>query len=247
MAHIEYVTVDQMPALCETRQEVYTVTNTFGGLVMLDLDALTRAVGSLDEEKVLSILRDFADSNPTEHQATEALTACQKGMELVGELFEKGDYYIGDLIFSGEILTSAVGLLKPVIGEKSGDAIGKIVLGTVHGDLHDIGKKIFKSMAEAAGFDVIDLGIDVPVEVFVEKVREVQPEIVGLSGVLTLAISSMKDTIDGLAAAGLRDKIKVVVGGACASHDTMVVAGADAWSTNAAETVDVCLNWIKNA
>jgi len=214
---------------------------------MFDLHTLTQAVGSLDEEKVLSMLHDFADSGPTEHEATAALTACQDGMEIVGDMFEKGDYFIGDLIFSGEILTAAVNLLKPVIGAKSDETIGKIVLGTVHGDMHDIGKKIFKSMAEAAGFDVYDLGIDVPVEVFVEKVREVRPEIVGLSGVLTLAINSMKDTVEGLAAAGLRDGLKIVVGGACASHDTMVVAGADAWSTNAAETVDVCLGWVKKA
>jgi methanogenic corrinoid protein MtbC1 len=212
---------------------------------MFDLNALTQAVGNLEEEKVLSMLRDFVDSGPTEHDAMSALTACQDGMQIVGGLFEKGEYFIGDLIFSGELLTGAVKVLKPVIGTKSDQAVGKIVLGTVHGDLHDIGKNIFKSMAEAAGFDVFDLGIDVPVEAFVEKVREVKPDIVGLSGVLTLAINSMKDTIVGLSAAGLRDNVKVAIGGACASHDAMIVTGADAWSTNAAGTVDVCLNWVK--
>ena len=212
---------------------------------MFDLQALTQAVGDLDEEKVLSMLRSFVAAGPTEHDAKNALAACQSGMEIVGKLFEKGEYFIGDLIFSGELLTGAVNVLKPIIGAKSGKAVGTIVLGTVHDDLHDIGKNIFKSMAEAAGFDVYDLGIDVPVETFIEKVREVQPDIVGLSGVLTLAINSMKDTVTGLREAGLRDKVKITIGGACASHDAMVVSGADAWSTNAAESIDVCLNWVR--
>jgi len=214
---------------------------------MLDLLTLTQAVGELDEEKSLSMLSDFVAGDPTEASAYEALEACQNGMVIVGDLFEKGEYFIGDLIFSGELLTRSVELLKPVIGTTGGREVGKIVLGTVHDDLHDIGKNIFKSMAEAAGFKVYDLGTDVAVEVFVNKVREIQPEIVGLSGVLTLAINSMKDTVDGLVEAGLRDSVMITIGGACASYDAMVVTGADAWSTNAAESVDVCLNWVKNA
>ena len=212
---------------------------------MLDLQTLTKAVGELDEEKTLSMLSDFVAGDPTEASAYDALVACQNGMVIVGDLFEKGEYFIGDLIFSGELLTGAVNLLKPIIGAKNDAEVGKIVLGTVHGDLHDIGKNIFRSMAEAAGFKVFDLGTDVAVEVFVEKVREIKPEIVGLSGVLTLAISSMKDTVDGLVEAGLRDSVKISIGGACASYDAMVVAGADAWSTNAAESVEVCLSWVK--
>jgi len=219
----------------------------FGGFHMLDLQMLTQAVGDLDEEKVLSMLRGFVAEGPTEAEARDALAACQRGMEVVGELFEKGDYFIGDLIFSGELLTRAVSELKPVVGEKSPLSVGRIVIGTVHDDLHDIGKNIFKSMAEAAGFKVYDLGIDVPVDTFVEKVRDIRPDIVGLSGVLTLAINSMKDTIDGLREAGLRDKVRIIIGGACASRDAMVVSGADAWSTNAAESIDECLKWVKKA
>ena len=211
---------------------------------MLDLKALTEALGDLDENRVLSILGDFAAAGPSEAEAKDAIVACQKGMEIVGERFETGEYFVGDLIFAGELLTQAVNQLKPVIGAKSEQKAGKIVLGTVHGDLHDIGKNIFKSMAEAAGFEVFDLGIDVPASAFVEKVKEVKPEIVGLSGVLTLAIGAMKDTVDALQAAGLRDSLKTTIGGACASKDAMVVVGADAWSTNAAESVNVCLGWV---
>ncbi|MDU7027183.1 MAG: cobalamin-dependent protein [Clostridiales bacterium] len=214
---------------------------------MLDLTMLTKALGELDEEKVLFMLNAFATDNPTKEEASKAIEACQKGMAIIGDQFETGDYYVGDLMFAGEVLSEAIKILEPIIGSDSGDKVGKIVLGTVHEDLHDIGKNIFKSMAEASGFEVYDLGIDVPVSTFVEKVREVKPEIVGLSGVLTLAIDSMKDTIDGLKKAGLRDDVKVTIGGACASYDTMMVTGSDAWSNNAAETVNVCLDWVRGA
>ncbi len=213
---------------------------------MFDLTSLTQALGNLEERKVLSLIRDFVAGKPTEAEAQKAIEACQDGMAIVGSLFEQGEYFVGDLIFAGELLTEAVNELKLVIKTKSSEKVGRIVLGTVHDDVHDIGKNIFKSMVEAAGFEVHDLGTDVPVSSFVEKVREIQPDIVGLSGVLTLSIDSMKDTIDGLKEAGLRDNVKIAIGGACASHDAMVITGADIWSTNAAETVNVCLDWVKN-
>lgn len=213
---------------------------------MLDLKLLTESLGNLDEEKVLEILNEFVNSNPSEEEAQKAIAASQEGMAIVGKLFETGEYFVGDLIFAGELLTQAINLLKPVIGSKNSKKVGKIVLGTVHGDLHDIGKNIFKSMAEAAGFEVFDLGIDQPVSAFVEKAKEVQPDVVGLSGVLTLALDSMKDTIDGLKAAGLRDKVKVTIGGACVNKDASDFMGADAYSTNAAETVKVCLGWVND-
>ena len=212
---------------------------------MIDLKSLTQAVGKLEEKKMLSMLQEFAAGKPSEAEAQQAITACQSGMEIVGNLFEKGEYYIGDLMFAGELLNKAVFMLKPIIGTKSNKIVGKIVLGTVHDDVHDIGKNIFKSMAEAVGFEVYDLGINVPVKTFVEKVAEVQPDIVGLSGVLTMAIDSMKDTVNGLADANLRKNLKITIGGACASHEAMLVAGSDAWSTNAAKGVAECLDWVK--
>ena len=160
---------------------------------MVDLKVLTDAVGALDEEKVMSLLRDFLATNPTAGDAQQVVNACQQGMAIVGDLFEQGEYFVGDLIFAGELLTNAIEILKPVIGQESSEKIGKIVLGTVHGDLHDIGKNIFRSMAEAAGFEVHDIGIDQPPSAFVDKVKEVNPDIVGMSGVLTLALESMKN------------------------------------------------------
>jgi len=214
---------------------------------MLDLQELAKAIGDLEEEKALSILRDFVAGNPTEEEAGKALAACQEGMGIVGRLYETGEYFIGDLIFSGRLLTEAVGELKPILGAKNDRTVGKMVLGTVHGDLHDIGKNIFKGMSEASGFEIYDLGIDVPAEKFVEKTREIQPDIVALSGVLTLAIDSMKDTVDALKNAGLRETVRVIIGGACASRDAMIVSGADSWSTNAAEAVGFCLGWVEKA
>lgn len=120
-----------------------------------------------------------------------------------------------------------------------------MVLATVEGDLHDIGKNIFKSMAEAAGFEVYDLGIDTPASLFVEKVKEVKPQIVGMSGVLTLAIDSMKKTVDALTEAGLRDQVKVIIGGNPVTEDACRMVGADAYTNNAAEGVKIIQGWVK--
>jgi len=206
---------------------------------------LTDAVGELDEDKVMEIINDFMASNPTAEEGNKVIAACQAGMEIVGNLFESGEYFVGDLIFAGELLSQAINTLKPVIGTSSDQKVGKIVLGTVHGDLHDIGKNIFRSMAEAAGFEVFDLGIDQAPDNFVNKVKEVKPDIVGLSGVLTLAIDSMKDTIDALEAAGLRKDVKVIIGGNPVTKDVCEHVGADAFTTNAAEGVKICQGWVK--
>lgn len=211
----------------------------------MDLVLLKEAVGELEEEKVLDLLKTFVESNPTEDDAQKAVSACQEGMAIVGELFEQGDYFVGDLIFAGELLTGAINILKPVIGSGESVKVGTIVLGTVHGDLHDIGKNIFRSMAEAVGFDVIDIGIDQPVSAFVETVKEVKPDIVGMSGVLTLALEAMRDTVEGLKEAGLRDSVKVIIGGNPVTKEACEHIGADAFTTNAAEGVKISQGWVK--
>lgn len=211
----------------------------------VDLEVLSQAVGDLDEAKVLGILFKFVASNPTEEEAQAVVNACQKGMAIVGDLFEKNEYFVGDLIFAGELLASSLETLKPVMGQGNTTKIGSIVLATVEGDLHDIGKNIFKSMAEAIGFEVYDLGIDQPASAFVEKVKEVQPDIVGMSGVLTLALEAMKNTVDALKDAGLRDGLKIIIGGNPVTVETCKQVGADAFTTNAAEGVKLCQEWVK--
>jgi methanogenic corrinoid protein MtbC1 len=212
---------------------------------MIDLKVLTDAVGDLDEDKLMGMLNDFVASKPTEKEAQSVVAACQQGMAKVGELFESGEYFVGDLIFAGELLTQSIDILKPVIGSDSSAKVGKIVMGTVEGDLHDIGKNIFRSMSEAAGFEVFDLGIDQSPSAFIEKIKEVQPDIVGMSGVLTLALEAMKKTVDELKAAGVRDSLKIIIGGNPVTEEASRQIGADAFTTNAAEGVKICQNWVK--
>ncbi|MBC3887722.1 cobalamin-binding protein [Acetobacterium paludosum] len=208
---------------------------------MLDLNILTQALGDLEEDQVIELLKEFAATNPSENEALEAVAACQRGMAIVGDLFENGEYFIGDLIFAGEFLTEAINVLKPSLGSGATKVMGTILLGTVQGDLHDIGKNIFKSMSEAAGYEVIDMGIDVKVEIFVTKAKEIKPQIIGMSGVLTLAIESMKETVDALKAVGVESKI--IIGGNPVTKESCAYVGADAFTTNAAEGIKICQGW----
>jgi Predicted cobalamin binding protein len=208
---------------------------------MLDLKVLTQALGDLEEDQVMDLLKEFAATNPSEEEALEAVGACQAGMGIVGQMFENGEYFVGDLIFAGELLTEAINVLKPALGGSGSTIIGTILLGTVHGDLHDIGKNIFRSMSEAAGFEVVDIGIDVAVEEFVSKAKEVKPQIIGMSGVLTLAIDSMKETVDALKEAGA--DAKIIIGGNPVTKEACEYIGSDAFTTNAAEGVKICQGW----
>lgn len=208
---------------------------------MIDFEALAQAMGDLDEEAMVEALNTVMAEGGKD--ADKAMEACQKGMDTVGKLFEDGDYFVGDLIYAGELMTQAVDILKDalVTGE-SGDTKTKMLLCTVKDDLHDIGKNIVKAMLEANGFEVIDLGIDIPAEQIVETVKANGLKIVALSGVLTLAIDSMKTTVDALKAAGL-DDVKVIIGGAPVSEDACKLTGADAWAHSPKKTVEVCKAW----
>lgn len=201
-------------------------------------------MGDLDEDTMTEMLNEvMADGGS---QAQSAMDACQKGMDIVGQRFESGEYFVGDLIYAGELMTTAVGMLKDalVTGDGSSGSKTKMLLCTVKDDLHDIGKNIVRSMLEAAGFEVIDLGIDVPAEKVVETVKAENLKIVALSGVLTLAIDSMKKTVDALKVAGLSD-VKVIIGGAPVSEEAMKITGADEWAHSPQKTVSVCQEWSK--
>jgi len=123
--------------------------------------------------------------------------------------------------------------------------IGKVVLGTAHSDIHDIGKNIVRDMLEAAGFEVYDLGIDVPYQQFVDKVRETSPQIVGISALLTLATETMKGTVDAMKDAGLRDRVKVIIGGNPVDEKVRAYVGADRFTNSAAEGVKICKKWVE--
>ena len=158
---------------------------------MADMTKLAELLGDLDEEAVLEALDELLAKGASAEEGLAAVSALQAGMNTVGDLFESGEYFVGDLIFAGEILTEAIGKLKPILSAGTGDKMGNIVLGTVHGDLHDIGKNIFKNMVEIAGFEVYDIGIDQAPEAFVEKIKEVNP-IIGADAFTTNAAEGVR-------------------------------------------------------
>ena len=207
---------------------------------MIDFEALAAAMGELDEDTVKEMLEAVMAEGGAD--AGKAMEACQKGMDTVGKLFEEGEYFVGDLIYAGELMTDAVAILKDAL--VSGDASGpktRMILCTVKDDLHDIGKNIVRSMLEANGFDVLDLGIDCPAEKVMETAKAEGIKIVALSGVLTLALDSMKATVDAIKAAGL--DCKVIIGGAPVSADACKNIGADEWAHSPQKTVSTCKTW----
>jgi methylmalonyl-CoA mutase cobalamin-binding domain/chain len=148
---------------------------------------------------------------------------------------------------AGEILKEVSELVRPKLKElgKAREPVGRLVIGTVEGDIHDIGKNIVVTMAEAAGFDVIDLGVDVAPQKFVEAIQKYNPDIVGMSCLITVGIESMKKTVDAIKAAGLRDKVKIILGGGRVDQYACGYAGADAWTNSAAMGVRIMLKWME--
>ena len=212
---------------------------------MADLNALRKAMADLDEDTVISIIDEVMAEGGAQAQA--AVEACQEGMSEVGQRFEEGEYYVGDLIFAGEILTNGLETVKPAIGTDTREKLGKILLCTVRGDLHDIGKNIVKAIFEANGFEIVDLGVDTPVEKIVTTAKEQNISIIALSGVLTLAVDAMKDTVDGFKEAGIRDKVKILIGGIPVSEEACRVVGADDWAYVPQKAVKICKNWLSSA
>ena len=210
---------------------------------MVRMEALAEAMGELEEDTVVELLEQVMEEGGK--QAQEAMDACQKGMDIVGSYFEEGEYFVSDLIFAGDLMSQAVGILKDALisGDGKEGPQTSLILCTVQNDLHDIGKNIVRSMLEAGGFHVIDLGIDVAPGTIVDKVKETDVKIVLLSGVLTLAINSMKATVEALKEAGLRDYCHVLIGGAPVSAEYCEVVGADAWAHNPQTTVQYCKEW----
>ncbi len=207
---------------------------------MIDFEALAAAMGDLDEDTVKEILEEVMAQGGSD--APKAMEACQKGMDTVGKLFEEGEYFVGDLIYAGELMTDAVAILKDglVSGESAGPKT-KMILCTVKDDLHDIGKNIVRSMLEANGFEVLDLGIDCPAEKVVEAVKAENIKIVALSGVLTLALDSMKATVEVLRSSC--PGVKVIIGGAPVSAEACKNIGADEWAHSPQKTVATCKGW----
>ena len=202
---------------------------------------LVKTLADLKEQEVIKIVQDRLNAK---EEPLKILEDAKKGMEIVGKRFASNEYFIPDLVYSGEILKSVTELVKPKL-TKSAESkkLGKIVFGTVAGDIHDIGKDIVVFMLDINGFEVHDLGIDVPVQKFVDKIKETGASIVGLSGFLALAFDSMKQTVDAIKAAGLRDNVKVMIGGGQMSDEIKNYTGADAYGKDAMAGVTLAKKW----
>jgi len=203
---------------------------------------LANALSNLKEKEALSIAVGRLQAG---EDALAILNDARQGMEIVGQRFASYEYFIPDLIYSGEILRQISEMLKPRLAEATGTKrVGKVIMGTVAGDIHDIGKDIVVFMLDVSGFEVYDLGIDVPAQQFVDKIKETGAKIVGLSGFLTLAFDSMKETVEAIKAAGMRDKVKIMIGGGQINEDIRRYTDADACGQDAMAGVKLAQEWV---
>jgi 5-methyltetrahydrofolate--homocysteine methyltransferase len=207
-------------------------------------DELTDLLSNLKEKEALAFVEKSLEAGAN---ATDLLDQAREGMNIVGQRFADQIYFIPDLVYSGEILKEVVQLLEPHLKEDAGEekeAVGKIVIGTVAGDIHDIGKDLVSFMLDVSGYKVTDLGIDVPVQKFVEAIQETECQVVALSGFLTLAYDSMKETVEAIKAAGLRNKVKIMIGGGQIDEQVREYTGADAYGLDAVSAVHLANGWI---
>jgi methanogenic corrinoid protein MtbC1 len=207
------------------------------------LNNLVNAIVEMREDEACELVEELLESGT---DVNEILSGCQQAMGIVGERFEIQEYFLPELIMSGEILKSITSIIGPRLKDTSAKSkgLGVVLIGTVAGDIHDIGKDIVIFMLEVSGFKVYDLGVDVAIETFVDKVKEVNPDIVALSGLLTITVNVMKETVEAIAAAGYRDKVKIMVGGGAINEDIKIYAGADGYTESAVEAVALVKKWM---
>ena len=192
---------------------------------------LIDAIVGMCEKEALEIATTRLDAGG---EPLEILTLCKEAMDIVGRKFEEGEFFIPELVMAGEILGQVTAVVKPHLptsAEASGHRQGKVVLGTVHGDIHDIGKNIVGFMLDVNDFEVCDLGVDVAPERFIEAIEQHSPDVVALSGFLTLSFDSMKRTIEAIAKAGYRDAVKIIIGGGQVDDAILRHTGADSMAT----------------
>jgi methanogenic corrinoid protein MtbC1 len=172
------------------------------------------------------------------------LEACSVAMETVGKRFETGQYFLPHLMLAGEMLRQISEMVKPFVKKDHPPAArGRVMIGTVDGDIHDIGKNMVVFLLEANGFQVLDIGVDQPARNFVDAIRDFQPEVVGMSGLLTLAFDSMKETVRAIEEAGLRDKVRIMIGGGMVTEKVKDYTGADACAADAVAGVRLAKRW----
>jgi methanogenic corrinoid protein MtbC1 len=203
---------------------------------------LIDVIVNMNEKGAIELVKRMLENN---EDPLEILSACKGAMDTVGKRFETGEFFLPELILAGEMVRQISEIIKlRLTGELKTKRLGKIVIGTVKGDIHDIGKNIVAFMLDVNGYEVLDLGIDISPNVFVEKIKEFQPQVVGLSGFLTLAFDSMKKTVETIEQAGLRDKVKIMIGGGQVDEEVRKYTGADAYGLDAMDAVKLAKRWV---
>jgi len=208
------------------------------------LTRLRDAIVNLDIEAVQKAAKDAIEAGIPAYKAV--IDGMAKGMEIVGQKYEDGEYFLAELIMAGETMKEGMAILEPHLKAGDIETAGKVVIGTVRGDLHDIGKNVVVTLLKAANFEVIDLGVDVSPEQFVEAVKKHNPDIVAMSALLTTTMIEMENVIESLKKNGLRDKVKIIIGGAPITPEYAEKIGADAAARDAVEGVRICSGWMKS-
>jgi methanogenic corrinoid protein MtbC1 len=207
------------------------------------MNPLVEAIVDMREEDAVRTAAEMLDKgvNPL-----KVLDDCHEAMAVIGQRFEEGVYFLPELLLAGEMLSQISDKVKPRLQAQAGaqKKLGLVVIGTVKGDIHDIGKNIVTFLLDANGFEVRDLGVDVPPQKFVEAIRDFSPQVVGLSGFLTLAFGAMKETVEAIKAAGLRDGVKIMIGGGQVNDKIQEYAGADAYGKDAVTGVSLAKKWV---
>jgi len=198
-------------------------------------------LAELKEDEALSEVRSLLDSGADPLSLVEGL---REGMSEVGRRFDEKEYFLSELIMSAEIFKEAIALIEPHLQAGASQTKGTVIIGTVKGDIHDIGKNIVATLLRCEGYDVHDLGVDVPPASFIDELKETGASLLALSGLLTLAFDSMKETVETLAEAGLRDKVKVIIGGGPVNQKVVEYSGADAFGVNAAQAVKLANEYL---
>jgi 5-methyltetrahydrofolate--homocysteine methyltransferase len=206
---------------------------------------LVDAMIHMREAEAMALAQKMLDAG---EDPLKVLERCREALEIVGKQFEAGKYFLPELILSGEMLKKISKLAKPFIqkeSDKKDPAKGKVVIGSVKGDIHDIGKDIVVFLLDINGFEVHDLGVDVPAEKFVDAISQIQPAVVGMSALLTTALEAMKNTVDVIKNAGLRDQVKIMVGGGAVDEKVRKYTDADAYGPDAVAAVNLSKQWVQ--
>ncbi len=205
-------------------------------------EKLVDAIANMREEEALKLAQELLDAGADPQLA---LDACREAMAIVGDRYDQKEYFLPELIIAGDMLKAIGELVKPKLKGQAdaGQTQGKVVIGTVAGDIHDLGKDMVTFMLDVNNFEVHDLGVDVAAQKFVQAIRDVKPDVVGLSGFLTLAFDQMRVTVEAIKEAGLRDRVKIMIGGAIMDDGAAQYIGADAYGPDATAAVKLAKSW----